>query len=287
VTDRVLVLGDAVLDVRVVPEEPARPGGDVPARIELLPGGQGANVAVRLARRGVAVTLVTALAEDRAGDLLRDVLTAEEVDLRAVAVPRTGTVVVVAGAVGERTMLSQRSAFADLVDVGSLPPADWTVVSGYLLVEPAASSMAAALAGRPGHRALLGCAVPDGLVQAWRAAAAALAPTLVLANREEAERLIPDAAPGVVVTSPDGASLRVGKIEVRAVAERRAVEDTTGAGDALAAALLADLRRTPWPPGAPVMQAALDAAVASAGTVAGVAGAQGRVDGERGIGVPA
>ena len=60
---RVVVIGDATLDVTVAPAEPMRHGGDVAAAIRLAPGGQGANVAVRLARR--AVTWISSAAWPR------------------------------------------------------------------------------------------------------------------------------------------------------------------------------------------------------------------------------
>jgi len=57
----ITVIGDSTLDVTVRPAEAPRAGGDVPASISLAPGGQGANVAVRLARAGIDVRLATAI----------------------------------------------------------------------------------------------------------------------------------------------------------------------------------------------------------------------------------
>jgi pfkB family carbohydrate kinase. len=54
---RVTVVGDCTLDVIVRPVGALRPGGDIPARVAVGAGGQGANVAVRLARQGVPVQL--------------------------------------------------------------------------------------------------------------------------------------------------------------------------------------------------------------------------------------
>lgn len=287
-SDPVLVLGDALLDVRVDPAAPVRSGSDVPARIEVLPGGQGANVAVRLARRGVAVTLVTGLADDAAGELLGAALEAEGVTVRALPVERTGSVVVMGEARGERTMLSQRPSLAALMDVDALPAAAWTVVSGYLLHEPAGRELVVGLASRHGRRALLGCAVPDDLRDAWRTAAGALRADLLLANRDEARRLAPPDTPGVAITDASGATLTIGGVTVSAVTTTAGpARDTTGAGDAVAAALLAELLDAAWPPTRDAMQVAIDAAVTLGGRVARVAGAQGRVEGERPTRVPA
>ena len=68
---RFAVVGDALLDVSVRHRAALELGGDVPAEVLIGPGGQGANVAVRLARLGVEVTLVAALGPDRAGEMLR------------------------------------------------------------------------------------------------------------------------------------------------------------------------------------------------------------------------
>ena len=284
----VVVLGDALLDVRVAPADPVRRGSDVPARIDLLPGGQGANVAVRLARLGVAVSLVTGLARDRSGEQLRATLESEGIDLCAVPVESTGTVVVLAERDGERTMLSQRPALAHLVDLHLVPDAPWLVVSGYLLHEAAGNELARALATRAGgRRALLGCAVPDRAVDGWRRAAAALDPDLLLANRDEAVRLGQAGARGMAVTDASGATLTIAGVTVNSSAPAAAARDTTGAGDAVAAGLLAGLVGAPWPPPRQTMLDAIEAAVALGSRVARVTGAQGRVGGERSAGAPA
>jgi len=90
---RVTVIGDSTLDVTVRPTQGPRPGGDVPARIGLSPGGQGANVAVRLARDGVTVLLVTAIADDAAGQILTSNLVVDGVILERLPAERSGAVV--------------------------------------------------------------------------------------------------------------------------------------------------------------------------------------------------
>src|SRR5690606_23844538 len=154
----VVVVGDALLDVLVRPSEPMRTGADVPAAVVFGPGGQGANLAVRLARRGVSVQLVCALADDPAGHLLREALSGDGVRLRPVATEATGTVIVLVDAAGERTMLSQRLSFAALAGDAPSSASDWLVVSGYLLLEPGADVVAAALRERAPRRMLVGCA---------------------------------------------------------------------------------------------------------------------------------
>ena len=138
----VLVVGDALLDVLAAPSEPMRPGADVPAAVRVAPGGQGANLAVRLARRGVAVELVCAIAEDAAGRLLRESLAADGVRVHPRQAVATGTVIVLVDAAGERTMLSQRVPLAGRLGDAPSATADWLVVSGYLFLEPGAASAA-------------------------------------------------------------------------------------------------------------------------------------------------
>ena len=274
----VSVIGDALLDVHVTPSTSPRPGEDVPAAVRLGPGGQGANLAVRLARRGVPVTLSCALADDVAGRIVRADLEADGVELRAVGAHATGVVVVLLDAQGDRTMLSQRVPFATAAERAA---SDWLVLSGYLLLEPAGEVLARSLAATPGRRVLVGCAVPDELAAAWRSAAAAFAPDLVVMNAREMERLAPAGTHGMAVTDAGGATATIGAATAKAsVTPGSEAVDTTGAGDAFAAALVAGLLGAEWPPGQAALEGALRDAVALAAAVARAPGAQARVETE-------
>ncbi|MCC6618535.1 MAG: hypothetical protein IT341_05775 [Chloroflexi bacterium] len=287
----VVVIGDAALDVRAAPAEPIRPGGDVPATIGMYPGGQAANVAVRLARQGVRVRLVTALGDDAAGRALADGLAADGVQVHRVnSGGPTSAVVVVSDAGGERTMLSQRTPIFDRpLDAAALEGAGWLVVSGYALLESAAAVALTAVALR---RAVLGCSLGARDVERWTLRTASLRPHLVVLNADEARAIEPSASdlPGLaraigarfesvaIVTRATGASAAVGDevIETSAASAAPAV-DTTGAGDAFAAALIASLLDTEWPPDRDRLRRAMLAGHALATAVAGVIGAQGRV----------
>lgn len=286
----VVVIGDATLDVSVSPVRPMAAGADVPAEVAMRPGGQGANVAVRLARRGVDVTLVCALGHDPAADMIRQALGVDGVSLVDLPVEETGVIVVIGGADGERSMLSHRAALpTGAADAAADQAADWLVVSGYALLQPDAMDLAARLAALPMRRALLGCAVADEALPAWASAVRRLDPDLVIANRDEADRAgLRGIGEMLAVTDAAGAEVRTGDAgAAAATTPGPAAVDTTGAGDAFAAGLLADLLDAAWPPGEARLQAAVEAGVALASAVARVLGAQARVPGEREARLPA
>lgn len=282
----VTVIGDALLDVLARPTAAMRPGSDVPAEIRVATGGQGANLAVRLARQGMEVELVCGLGDDSSAAIVRRALEAEEVRLRPVTVDATGIVVILLDDTGERTMLSNRPPFAAPAVVARIADhADWVVVSGYVLCEGAGLDLARSLAARGGRRLLVGCAAPPDAA-GWRRAAEALAPVLTVLNRDEAAAL--DAMPGfagggLVVTDASGAVATIGDVAVesRLDPDEPAV-DTTGAGDAFSAALLASLALAGWPPRADELERGLAAAMELASAVARTPGAQGRVGREPG-----
>jgi ribokinase len=278
----ILVIGDALLDVAVAPGTEPRSGGDVRASVRIAAGGQGANVAVRLARRRLAVTLACAIGEDAAGSIVRDALAADGVMVDAAPTAQTGVVVIVVGPDGERTMFSQRVPLLPL-DIGT--PAAWTVVSGYALLEEHELRL-----DHRGRLAILGCSLPDGTAFDWWLRADEMRPDLVVLNADEARAigadtatLALDASALVVVTEPDGVQaafadpdMRVRRLEVRRVAP----VDSTGAGDAFSAALIGDLRRAPWPIDEATLERGLASASAFAAQVAAVPGAQTRVPAE-------
>ncbi|HEX7171942.1 MAG TPA: PfkB family carbohydrate kinase [Candidatus Limnocylindria bacterium] len=277
----IVVIGDAILDVHVRPAMPMEMGADVPAAIRLSPGGQGANLAVRLARQGLDVTLACALADDAAGDILRTALDADGVTRSEAVAEVSGVVVVLGGDGGERSMLSDRAPLGLRANLAIGLDA-WLVVSGYTLLQEDGPPLAQPLTVHPGRRILVGCAVPDHLIDRWRAGLAIVRPDLVVANRAEADRLLPGLdLPGLAITDATGAEARIGAVRARAdVPAGPAAVDTTGAGDGFAAGLLAGLAGAPWPPTEPVLRDAVARGVALATAVARQPGAQARVPGE-------
>jgi sugar/nucleoside kinase (ribokinase family) len=279
---RFVVVGDCLLDVTVAPSGPIRPGADAPAGIELGPGGQAANVAVRLARQGASVRLVAPFADDAAGRLLREAMAAEPIEVAALAVERTGTVVALLEG-GERTMLSQRAPFPATTAgtlAGAIADAGWIHCSGYALLDAHGPAVAATLVRRPLGAILSigGCAVPPEGTQRFRDLLAVAGPELLVLNRAEAGST--GEGFSMVVTDPDGSSATIGSLTLRQTAIGRATLDATGAGDAYAAGLILTLARGPWPPAEGQLREAMRAGAELAGLVAGAVGAQARMAGE-------
>jgi ribokinase len=288
-TAAITVIGDALLDVHVVPSQRPRPGGDVPAQVRLEPGGQGANVAVRLARQGRRVRLLSALGTDAAGNLLRERLGFDGVELLDLGAPATGTVVVLLDTARERTMLSQRMPLARHVAAAPLPADGWLVVSGYLLLEPGAGISASGVTPR---RVVIGCSLGRVDAAQWVGGARSLHPHLVIVNADEARALTGARGAPVklaralverlgaiaVVTHSAGAaaSLDGDSVEVPAV-DAGGVVDATGAGDAFGAGLISGLVDGPWPPSRASLERAMTSAITLAAAVARVPGAQTRV----------
>jgi len=297
---RILVIGDATLDVTVAASGPLRGGGDTPARIRFAPGGQGANVAVRLARREADVTLVAPVGKDASGRLLTEALHAEGVRLAPIDSDRSSTVVAMLDGAGERSMLSDRQQIpADAITPMLAAPA-WIHLSAYALVDAGeGDALAAALGGRSlgAWLSIAGGSIPpDGEVAAgMRQRLAAARPELLVVNRDEAAallgrqastadtaRALAQLAPVAVVTAAgqgSAASVSGTLVEVPAAPAAGPVVDATGSGDAYLASLVLELADG-WPPSPLEMERAMARASESGARAARVHGAQGRIEGE-------
>jgi ribokinase len=303
---RFAVLGDCTLDIAIVPEARRRHGGDVPARIRLGPGGQAANVAVRLARMGgrSSVRLVAPMADDLAGRLLREAWAADRVELAPLPAARSPAVAIIVDATGERTMLSDRRSLPAAAVAAALAGADWVHCSGYaLLDDETGEQLAAALGRRPASVTLSvgGGSVPPEprRVARFTARLRAAAPQLCLLSRDEAAAVLGRSTPpparrvaallaglADVVVVTDGARGSAATFGGRTFIAPSgdaagSVVDATGAGDAYAAAMIARLAIGSWPPSAVRLQRAMSSGARLGARVARVAGAQGRVTGER------
>ena len=129
------VAGDLVEDIVVWAAEPLRAATDTAARVFRARGGSAANVAA-LAAPLVPTRFIGRVGADAAGAALADDLAAAGVDVHVQRAGRTGTVVLLVDAEGERTMFPDRGASAELADVD---PAGSTA-SPWLHLPPTASS---------------------------------------------------------------------------------------------------------------------------------------------------
>jgi ribokinase len=257
---RVVVLGDVMVDVVARLSGPVAVGSDSPASISFGGGGSAANVAAWLAFAGCPPILVGRVGDDAPGASAAAELRTAGVDARLTVDGErpTGTCVVLVGPGGERSMLPDPGANAALA-VEDLPDSLLAAggqlhVTGYSLVRAGP---------RPAALAAIARAVEAGMsVSVDPSSAALLGPeflelaagaTLLLPNLAEAQALtgLPDArqaaralaarfAEVVVTLGAEGALWTDGGKDERVPAVPvAAVSDTTGAGDAFAAGLLA------------------------------------------------
>ncbi len=289
----VVVVGDVATDVVVLLAGGPAPGSDRPASIALRSGGAGANVAAHLAALGTPVLLAGCVGDDAAGAALSAELAAAGVALALRTVPgaATGTVVSLVEPDGERSMLADRAANLALLagDVPVAGPGGHLHLSGYTLLDPqprAAGLAALRAATAAGRTVSLDPASTGPLagygVERWLDDTAAV--TLLLPNRDEARlltgcadveqagRALAERHPVVVVSlGADGALWVTRDALVHRPALPVRVVDTTGAGDAFAAGVLAA-----WVAagGRPDPATALAAGLARAAAVVGRPGAR-------------
>jgi sugar/nucleoside kinase (ribokinase family) len=262
-----VVVGDLMTDVIAAVDDPLALGSDTAARVQTRQGGAGANVASWLAAAGVPVTFVGVAGTDPFGAEAIQALRETGVDARVRRSDQaaTGTCVVLVGPDGERTMLPDAGANS-MLDESDLPgelfaSASHLHVSGYSLMNP--GSRPAALAALARART---AGVPTSVDPASAAPLEAVGggPFLELTHRvglvfvtlDEAEVLCDSREPLVVgarlTATYSQVVLKLGAegamyctraepsgLRVPAATPAGPVVDTTGAGDAFAAAWLA------------------------------------------------
>lgn len=260
-----VLLGDVMMDVTASVTEAINHGSDTSARITMQPGGSAANTARWLAWSGQATSLVGCIGADPHGVLVRDALLRDGVRplLSTRADERTGTCIVIVEPAGERTMLPDAGANA-LLAPSDLPLEAYVAghhlhLSGYTLLRPAtraAGMEALRLARQAGMSTSLDASSaapirdqPDALQSALDMI------DLLLANADEAIAMtgastavgagtaLAARTPTVVVKlGPQGALGFQDGQESSAPTVASTIVDTTGAGDAFAAGLLATWR---------------------------------------------
>jgi ribokinase len=262
-----LVVGDVMTDVVAAVDHPLALGSDTAAHVRTLQGGAGPNVASWLAARGEQVTFVGVAGTDPFGREAEAALRAAGVDtrLRLTGDAATGTCVVLVGPDGERTMLPDAGANS-LLRVEDLPAellgaAQHVHVSGYSLLNPGsrdAAEFTLRSARAAGARTSVdpASAAPLEAVGSETFRALTDGVDLVLVTLDEAEVLCDSRIPAVVGArltetyaevvvklGPQGAlwcsRSNPEGVRVAAAPPPGRVVDTTGAGDAFAAAWLA------------------------------------------------
>jgi ribokinase len=281
----VVVVGDLMVDLVVVPSGPLVRGSDRAASIRSTGGGSGANTACWLASLGVDVRLVASVGDDDLGRGAVDALTRGGVAFVGAADPErsTGACVVLVDPDGERTMLPDRGANdalpAAAVEAALARPPAWLHLSGYTLLDE--GSRPAGLAALSGARAR---SVPTSVDASsagplrdlggarfldWAHGCAVL-----FANDEELDALGGLSAAldhvDVVIAKhgPEGASWCTAAHTWSAPAAPTALVDTIGAGDALDAGVIGAVLRGLDPP------AALEAATLVSARAVATAGAR-------------
>ena len=257
----VLVVGDVVVDVLACVDGPIQPRSDTATTIRLFGGGGAANVACWLRHLGVPTTLAARVGDDPAGHEQAAGLAAQGVRLAITIDPEapTGTVVVLVGPDGERTMLSDRGANLGLraADLPTPPAGGHLHLSGYVLLHdgPRAAGQAALARARtagatvsvdPASTAPLTAVGPERFV-AWTRGVDLLTPNLAEARLLSGRHDPADAAAALaaeygavaVTLGAEGALWARGTELVHVPARPGTARDTTGAGDAFCAGLIA------------------------------------------------
>jgi sugar/nucleoside kinase (ribokinase family) len=271
----IVSIGDLVLDISIIPEGPLLADDDRAATITLGGGGQSANFCAWTAALGEAVRLVTRVGDDERGRRLVTDLEAQGVEVCAVwGQDPTGAIAVLIGPEGQRTMATQRGASAGLspdeLNESWFRDAQLLHVPAYsLFVEPLASAARAAIriVREGGGMLAIDLSSAAGL-RAYGATRMAyvlarLSPEVLFATRAEADTLavpLESLAQVPVLKLGQEGCLVYGRT-IRAPAS--GVVDSTGAGDAFAAAFC-----VAWLRGATPVEAAERAVEAAAGAVA-------------------
>jgi len=252
-TSRLGVVGDIVEDVVARMRAPFAPGSDTPSDIVRRRGGSAANMAVAAASL-VPTRFFGCVGDDPTGQRLSAGLAGVvAARLQVTGAAPTGTIVVLVDAHGERHMFPDRGAnlYLGPIDVSGLDALHATAYSldgGTTATSVAAALKAVAASGRVTSLDVSSVALINQLgVARMLGVLNELRPTIVFANAAEARLLGLDArepSPDRLVLVKDGANPALVRTPLGAwlvPTTPLPVTDTTGAGDAFAAGVLASV----------------------------------------------
>jgi sugar/nucleoside kinase (ribokinase family) len=250
--NKILVIGDVIEDLIVIPEETIRPNTDTKAQIQKSMGGQAANVAAWVSHKGSAVSFVGCVGSSDVIKLEQDLKSQGiKSQLQTSAKPTGSLVVLVDGQT--RSMLTDRGANQDL-DLAKIDPTGFGVVyvSGYSLLGRSLEQVSlfaskvkeagALLAIDPGSYGF----IRDHGIDSFRELISLA--DIAFPNQEEQDLLelsgkvrlnvVTSGHLGAKAFKNDGELIEVASIEAKLV-------DPTGAGDAFCGGFLAQLVQEP------------------------------------------
>jgi sugar/nucleoside kinase (ribokinase family) len=250
--NKILVIGDVIEDLIVIPEESIRPNTDTKAQIQKSMGGQAANVAAWIAHNGANASFVGCVGSTDLVKLEQD-LRAQGIESRLQSSSQsTGSLVVLVDG-QSRSMLTDRGANKDL-DLAKIDPTNFQVVyvSGYSLLGRSLEEVSAFAAKVKSTGALLAIDpgsygfINDHGVESFRELMKLA--DIAFPNQEEEDLLglsgkvrlnvVTSGHLGAKAYKADGGLIEVASISSKLV-------DPTGAGDAFCGGFLAELVKEP------------------------------------------
>ncbi len=259
----VLVVGDVITDIIAMPEGPVVRGSDRGATIRSRPGGSAANQAVWLAAMGVAVKFVARVAAvDHERYLVHFRSRGVEPLLAADSELPSGVLISIVDADGERSFLTDRGANLNLcaedLPFSLLDELKVLLISGYAFFAPGPRAAVTALLKEARARGIATAVDPASIGFLREVGAEAFlkwtaGTGTIFANLDEALELTGSVDlslqmqtlgrfyPRVVVKRGVAGAAAGGRdgVQFSAPALPSQVVDTTGAGDAFAAAFIA------------------------------------------------
>jgi sugar/nucleoside kinase (ribokinase family) len=250
--ERVLVIGDVIDDIIVVPEGQVRVNTDTNALITQTLGGSAGNMASWASAEGAEVTFIGCVGVNDKERVAKEFESfGVHTELQTSSLPTGSLVVLVEGA--SRSMLTDRGANKELslesLTIDYLSDFSYVFLSGYTLFgRPEAEiknfifrvqDAGALLAIDPGSTGYIN----DFGIEEFKAAINGV--DILLPNEEEFELLATEGSHITIVTKgSDGVDLYIEGIQTNSfdAVEVQAV-DPTGAGDAFAGSLIANLAK--------------------------------------------